>query len=134
MSIRRKQSKNIKFSNVVTVTDLETFVNTVPMKNHNGLVDINKKYENLVWYSVTFQYTQFLEYIYSLYTDELEICFQKTSELLQRIIVNGRSPILDRGGGRNRILGAPYKPILYNLILTLQSIISVRKQVITIVI
>ena len=119
-------SKKLTFSNTVTETDLETYCNVVKMKTHDGLSDISKKYENLVWLFITNQYNTFLRYVYGLYTDELEICLQNVIELLKRILNTGKSPILNGGGGRNRILGLNYKNSLYSLIIQLQSIIRFR--------
>lgn len=118
----------VTFSNTVVVTDLETFVNTLPTKEHDGLSDISKKYEDLVWYGITNQYNLLLVHIYSLYTDELELCFYRVEKLLKKILKDGKSPILEGGGGRNKILGPQFKSILYNLLIIVQSILNFRKQ------
>jgi hypothetical protein len=114
------------FSNYVTITDLETF-SKIPTKVYDGISNINKNYEDLVWLSITYQYNLLSELIYSLYTDELELCHKRIGNMLRRIIITGRSPILEGGGGRNRILGESAKYILYNLLTELYSIIIFRR-------
>lgn len=118
---------SIKFSNTVMITDLETFSTIVPMKTHDGLSVENKQFEDLIWLTITHDFLLWLELTFYLDTAELEIYKEKTINLLKRIMANGKGPILEGGGGQNRVLGPQFKHILYELVLRLQNIIEFRK-------
>lgn len=118
----------INFSNTVTVTDLESFSKVViPMKTHDGLSTESRQFENLIWLTITHDFLLWLELTFYLDTVELINYKEKTIRLLKRIMTNGKGPILESGGGRNRILGPNSKPILYELVIRLQNLIEFRK-------
>lgn len=101
---------------------------TIPMKQHDGLRPEHKQFEDLVWYGITFQYNKRIDLICQLSTEELNSASERVLNLIKRLTKLGKSPILENGGGRNRILNTRFNPILFNLVTELQSIIQFRRE------
>ena len=98
-------------------------------KTHDGMYKDTKLFDNIVIMWINNQFYHFLSLLERLNSTEINDMKELIVDLVNRIKLNGRSPIIYGGGGSNCILNKNGIQSLYNLYIALDSIINVRKNI-----
>lgn len=120
------KTQKLTFSEKVIIKESNDVIYDFPMKTHDGIHILNQKFQYLIILYLNNKFIDVLLFLEILTSGELELFQSKIGKLIKNIFTTGRTPILEKGGGLNKIISVPAEKSLYDLIGLLGSIIDSR--------